>query len=289
MAFKRTNWARQSVSLNTGEVTVGAEVIGGPAIFTYRDDTDAVATIGGADYFAPAAYDLSPGDMIFGSGSDATFAFVVDTVDRDYPYGLTVSSMGLTTSIGNANVANNAAIAFSKLAALPSGEVLIGSAGTVPTATAISGDATLANTGVLSLAATRLKYTTVAVTDAEFNGMYAAPKLLLAAQGANTLISLDKCELVMTYGSANYAGGGVAAIQYDSTINGAGVLASTTLAAATFQAAASTTFTFLESVVAKPFTTTVNKGLYLSNLTGAFTTGDSSFVAHLWYKVIPVV
>lgn len=136
------------------------------------------------------------------------------------------------------------------------------------------------------LALTTIQYATVAITAAEFNGMYAAPKLLVAAGGANTLILLDKLGLVMTYGGAAFAAGGVAAVQYDSTINGAGVIASTTLSAATFQSTASTSYTMNAGVVGYPFTTTENKGLYLSNITGAFTTGSSNMVAHLWYKVI---
>jgi hypothetical protein len=136
---------------------------------------------------------------------------------------------------------------------------------------------------------TLINYTTITITAAQFNGMYAAPKLLLAAQGANTLIVLKQLQLAMTYVSANYAAGGVAAVQYDSTALGAGVIASTTLSAATFQAAVSTAFTFNPGVVPLTFSTTVNKGLYLSNVTGAFTTGDSTFVAHLWYTVIATV
>ncbi len=92
----------------------------------------------------------------------------------------------------------------------------------------------------------------------------------------------------MTYGSAAFASGGVAAVQYDVTANGAGVIASTTLSAATFQATASTGWNFNAGVVAETFTTCVNKSLALSNVTGAFTTGTgSSFVAHVWYKIIP--
>jgi hypothetical protein len=133
------------------------------------------------------------------------------------------------------------------------------------------------------------RYTTVAITAAQFNGMYAAPKLLVAAPGANVQLILKQVQLVMTYVSANYAAGGVVAVQYDSTANGAGIIASTTLSAATFQAAASTTFTFNAGVVPLTFTTTVNKGFYLSNVTGAFTTGDSTFVAHIWYQQIATV
>ena len=194
-------------------------------------------------------------------------------------------------------VANPAAGGLSNT--LLDGRIFVGNGANVATGVLPSGDVTITNAGVTAIGANKVlssmvsplvrKYVAVAVTAAQFNGMYAAPKLLLAAQGANTLIVLDQLQLVMTYGSANYAAGGVAAVQYDSTVNGAGVIASTTLAAATFQAAASSTFTMNAGVVVLPFTTTVNKGLYLSNITAAFTTGDSDFVAHLWYRVIPTV
>lgn len=129
-------------------------------------------------------------------------------------------------------------------------------------------------------------YAKVAITAAQFNGMYAAPKLLVAAPGANRLYVVDKAVLAMTYGSAAYAAGGVVALQYDSTVHGAGVLASATVAAASFQATASTSFAFAGALAAAPFSTTVNKALYLSNQTAAFTTGDSPFVAHIWYRAI---
>ncbi|HWI49081.1 MAG TPA: hypothetical protein VNU45_12735, partial [Rummeliibacillus sp.] len=166
-----------------------------------------------------------------------------------------------------------------------------------------TGDVTIGNTGVTAIGANKvlssmvspllMKYATVAVSAAEFNGAYAAPKLLLAAQGANTLIVLHRAVLAMTFVSAAYAAGGVVGIQYDSTVHGAGVAASTTEAAADFFAAASTAFQFEgvsgNTVAISPFTTSVNKALYLSNLTQAFTTGDSTFVVHLWYSVIPTV
>lgn len=194
-------------------------------------------------------------------------------------------------------VANPAAGGLSNT--LVNGNIWVGNVSNVAASVTPSGDVTITNAGVTAIGANKVlssmisplvrKYVAVAVTAAQFNGMYAAPKLLLAAGGANTLIVLDQLQLVMTYGSANYAAGGVAAVQYDSTVNGAGVIASTTLSAATFQAAASTTFTMNPGVVPLPFTTTVNKGLYLSNITGAFTTGDSAMVAHLWYRIIPTV
>ncbi|HHF7350839.1 TPA: hypothetical protein ACPSKZ_000689 [Legionella anisa] len=134
-----------------------------------------------------------------------------------------------------------------------------------------------------------LRYAEVAISAAEFNGMYAAPKLLIAAPGANNLIIVDRMELVMTFGAAAFAAGGVVAAQYDSTINGAGIKATNTEAAADFQAAASTVFQFNGAVNIAPFTTSVNKGLYLSNQTAAFTTGDSTFVAKIHYRIIATV
>lgn len=134
-----------------------------------------------------------------------------------------------------------------------------------------------------------LKYASVAISAAAFNGMYTTPVELVAAQGANTLLVLDRVQLVMTYGAAAFAAGGVAAVQYDTTANGAGIIASTTLAAAVFQDTASTVWNFNAGVVDQPFTTAVNKNLSLSNVTGVFTTGDSTIVAHTWYREIPTV
>ena len=126
----------------------------------------------------------------------------------------------------------------------------------------------------------------VSMTAAQFNGMYAAPVLLVAAPGANTMIVVESIQLQMTFVSANYAAGGVVSAQYDSTVNGAGVHASSDEAAADFFAAASTVFKLNGGLVLAPFTTCANKGLYLSNLTQAFTTGDSTWRIKVYYHLI---
>jgi hypothetical protein len=53
----------------------------------------------------------------------------------------------------NTDVASNAAIAFSKLAALDSANILVGNGSNVATKVAVSGDATLSNAGAVTLAA----------------------------------------------------------------------------------------------------------------------------------------
>lgn len=264
MAYTNSNWACISSSLNQGQETVtpfggSPTVVNAPNIFVYNSPNDTVATIIAADYFLDEYVSLSVGDMIMGAGTDAYFAIAVTAVSAST---VTVESMGLTTSIGTANIVD----------------------GAVTTAKLDNAAVTSAKLDPLVI-----QYASVAITAAQFNGMYAAPKLLVAAPGANKLLVLKQCQLLMTYGSAAFAAGGTAAIQYDSTANGAGVIASTTLANTTFQGTASAGFNFNPGVVTETFTTCVNKGLYLSNITAAFTTGDSTFVAHVWYAVVPTV
>ena len=61
---------------------------------------------------------------------------------------LTIANSAIT----NAKVSASAAIAFSKLAALTSTNILVGNGSNVATAVAMSGDATLANTGAITIA-----------------------------------------------------------------------------------------------------------------------------------------
>lgn len=56
-------------------------------------------------------------------------------------------------AIVNADVNAAAAIAYSKLAALPSAQILVGSAGNVATAVAMSGDVAISNTGATTIQA----------------------------------------------------------------------------------------------------------------------------------------
>lgn len=69
----------------------------------------------------------------------------------------TISNTGVLTiaagAITNAKVSATAAIAFTKLAALTSGNILVGNVSNVATSVAMSGAATLSNAGVLALTA----------------------------------------------------------------------------------------------------------------------------------------
>lgn len=295
MSFLIQNFVRQTVAYNSGEVKLADNsVVGGPAIFSYANLNDAIATIAAANYFSAVAFDLSVNDYIFVTGSDASGMYQVSAVDRTAnPPTVSLVTFEASAPVGTANIVNNA-VTYAKFQQVAADSLVGNPTGSLANAQGITLGNGLEFTGTaLDVPNTNLIYTTVAITAAEFNGMYAAPKLLIAAPGANKLIVVEEMLLLMTFVSAAYAAGGVVAAQYDSTVHGAGVLATNSEAAADFAAAASTAFQFTpisgNTVGALPFSTTVNKGLYLSNQTGAFTTGDGTWVAHIWYRIIPTV
>lgn len=92
---------------------------------------------------------LAEGDIWVGNGDDEATAV---TMSGD----ATLSSAGALTiansAITNAKVSASAAIAYSKLATLTSGNMLVGSAGNVATSVTMSGDATIVASGALTIA-----------------------------------------------------------------------------------------------------------------------------------------
>ena len=86
-------------------------------------------------------------------------------------------------SIVNADVATNAALAYSKLAALASGSILVGNGSNVATVQAVSGDATLSNAGVLTIAAS-------AITNAKISSSAAIALSKLATGALPTAITV---------------------------------------------------------------------------------------------------
>ena len=297
MSFTLANWTCISASLNQGQETVipfggSSTLLNAPNVFVYGSPNDNVAAISASNYFLSLWPQLKVNDIILGNGTDASFALVVTAVSST---SVTTASMGLTTSIGTSNIVDDA-VTYAKLQDAAAGGSLIGEPTSTPGAEYTEvpiGNGLAFSAGSLVVPDTFLRYVAVPITAAQFNGMYAAPKLLIAAPGANKLIVVKQMDLLMTFVSAAYAAGGVVAAQYDSTAHGAGVLATNSEAAADFAATASTAFQFTpisgNTVGALPFSTTVNKGLYLSNDSGAFTTGDGTWVAHIWYSVIPTV
>lgn len=113
------------------------------------------ANIVNADISATAAIDhtklaaLNSGNILVGNASNQA-ASVAVTGD------ITITNAGVTAIgsevIVNADISPTAAIAFTKLATLNSGNILVGNASNQAASVALSGDATLSNAGVLTLA-----------------------------------------------------------------------------------------------------------------------------------------
>jgi hypothetical protein len=190
---------------------------------------------------------------------------------------------------------------------LADGHIFVGSALNVATDVAMSGDVHIINTGATTiqnnavttakiidaavtsakLDPTTIQYVKVPMTAAQFNGMYAAPFVLIAAPAAGHMIVVKQAVLAMTFVAAQYANGGVVALQYDNTVHGAGPAASATIAAATIQGyAASSDVGVLGADTSGASNTKVAKGIYLSNDTAAFDTGDGTWNVHIWYEVV---
>lgn len=60
------------------------------------------------------------------------------------------------SNVANANISASAAIAYSKLATLTAGNIVLGNVSNVATSTAVSGDITISNAGVVAIGATKV-------------------------------------------------------------------------------------------------------------------------------------
>ena len=229
--------------------------------------------------------DLQLNDVVIISATDGNGMYVVSDIDypNDSGTGATVSlaSFGPAASIGTANIQNNA-VTYAKFQQVAAHSLVGNPTGSLANAEGITlGNALDFSGTTLEVSATNNQYAKVPITAAQWNGMYAAPMLLVAAPASNLQLVVDRVLLQMTFVSAQYANGGAVIVQYDSTAHGAGVDAATgTIAAATING-----FAANEQIAVTGFTATtvmdstvVAKGLYLSNATGPFITGDSTWI-----------
>ncbi len=285
MAFSQYRFTRASLADNTGALTgvlnpsATPVIFNGPALFTYASADDNIATVSGANYFAPAVFDLAIGDIIIAEGSDASDMLQVDTVDRDAGT-VTVVTFTESFSVGTANI-QDLAVTTAKIAdlAVTTGKL----DDEAVTSAKIADNAVTSDQLALNL----LQYVAVDVSATQFKAAYGTPLSVLASPGTDKITLVEHAALVMTFNSAQYALGGATGLQYGSTAHLAAPKATATVAGATIDADAASAVNMVAGACADvSFTAGTDKALYLSNDTAAFTTGDSDFVLHIWYRVV---
>lgn len=150
-----------------------------PQFWLYQSDGDSLATVTTSNYFRYFGNDRN--QLLYNNGQSFQVGDIIWAVCNDDNAWVQITGLDpITTSVQvadpasvntaaiqdlavtnpklaadavtNVKVAAGAAIAFSKLASLPSGNILVGSAGNVPTSVTMSGDATIVASGALTIA-----------------------------------------------------------------------------------------------------------------------------------------
>ena len=170
---------------------------------------------------------LTSANILVGNSSNVATAVAV-TGD------VTISNTGVTSiaagAIVNADISASAAIDYSKLATLTSGNIILGNASNVATSTAVTGDVTISNTGVTSIAAG-------AIVNADISASAAiAFSKLASLTSANILVGngSNVPTAVAVTGDITLSNAGVTAIAagviVDADINASAAIADTKLA-----------------------------------------------------------
>ncbi len=173
--------------------------------------------------------------------------------------------------------------------ALTSAHILVGNVSNVATDVAMSGVVAIDNAGATSFTSTVSAGTvsaTVSLTQANIQAMGVTPVEILAAAAAGTYYVVDQVEVIHTYATAVYTGGGDVQLQYDS-----GAVA-IVLMADTIVTAASSSKTVMKPTIynldastgsAEGFAVAgaVAKSVTITNAGGAFAAGNAANIVKI--------
>ncbi len=129
-------------------------------------------------------------------------------------------------------------------------------------------------------------FATLVVSPTMLEAAYATPQLMIPAQGANTVIVLTNIFDEFVWNTTQYTGGGALGLQYGNTAHLGGTAASSTIAGATIDGFTADNFFTLTPEATGVSSTMTNMGIYLSNGTAAFATGDGYLSFSLTYQVV---
>ena len=280
-------------------VTIGAETFK----VLLRDSSDDILVATGTTVPTDAGDGFAKGcifiDTNVGAGSQGVYLNVGTSASCNFDVVGTVAA----GSVATADLAD-AAVTFAKMQALTTGSIMIGVAdvaaalsikgdgkiivgnGTTATSVTVIGDATLTNTGALTIAANAVtsakldektvQYAEVAITSAAVTGTsagqlgHADGVVLVADPGATKVVELLSAVLIYDFGGAGYGAGGNVTVNTNGGSAQTGVIS----AANSFGNAAD------QIINLRPLSTvgvalTANKGLNLV-AASAFTNGGSA-------------
>jgi len=128
---------------------------------------------------------------------------------------------------------------------------------------------------------------TVSLSAANLIAMYATPVVVVAPIAGFNIV-VDSVDFDITRTATAFTGGGVVAVQYAATANGAGTATTATIAATVVTGAAGRTVTARIPVVLSDVATAsiTGIGLYISNQTAAFAAGTGTATVTVKYHLV---
>lgn len=138
-----------------------------------------------------------------------------------------------------------------------------------------------------TFASTGLLNAQVRVSSAQIMGMNANPVEIIPAPSNGNMVVLRGIVNTYLFGTTQYTGGGALGLEWGNTAALAGPAASTTLAGATFDGYTASNNFELTPDNTDTLANIANMGVYLSNGTAAFATGDGSLLVNVSYVIAP--
>lgn len=275
--------------------------LGGVNVWSYNGITsgDTQAVIAAANYFNSQAQNFQVGDTIFVWDNANVFAAYSVTAVNYATNVVTIVVFNFGAApVGTANITNNA-VTYAKIQQVAADSIL----GNPTGAPANVSEITLEATGSLAFVGTTLgvnsnliRYATGTLTNANIAGMFAAPVQLLANPGAGNMYVVYNWALNAINNVAAFGGGGVVGVQFGTTANlPAASRATDTIDGGIFSTDATHRVAYAGGVFAQAASAGLiagadaTAGLYISNATGAFTTGGGATGTarwELWYSIV---
>jgi hypothetical protein len=128
--------------------------------------------------------------------------------------------------------------------------------------------------------------TQITLTSAQIMGMDAAPVQIIGAPALTRAIILNRIVGVYHFGTVQYTAGGAIGLEWGNAAALAGPAASTTLAGATFDGYVASNMFELTPDNTDTLANIAGMGVYISNNTAPFATGDGTLVINVNYNIV---